>query len=289
MNKLIFAGLAALALSQGCGFSFVGVNYGPWHKSNQAPPNPIPDSQFQSDLAIISKRYSYIRTYEVADKSRMDQLVPYIAKNLPSMKVFLGVWESNDDPRETQKQLQTAINLAKTYPNIVECIVVGNEARVDITQLIYDIKEVKKAVPNVKVTSCLTFGEAMTNGERLMRESPADFFMLNAYPFFVPKPIGEAKANTVWAYGAAKTKALGRPVIFGELGWPSAGPANGPAEPSVANQKQYIGDVTDASTKGNWDQSSSSRHLTSSGRPGGIRMLGNLPLAFGTKKATRSK
>lgn len=35
--------------------SFVGVDYGPFHKDGQAPGTPIPDSQFLADLGLWPK------------------------------------------------------------------------------------------------------------------------------------------------------------------------------------------------------------------------------------------
>jgi glucan 1,3-beta-glucosidase len=132
--------------------------------------------------------------------------------------------------------------------------VVGNEADVDITQLIYDIKDVKKKIPDaVKVTSCLTFGQAMQNGKRLVEESGADFLMFTVYPFFAGLPIDEAKQNTIDQYNNAKNLSNGKPVIFGEVGWPSAGAAKDRAIPNVDNEKRYITDVTNATKDGQFE------------------------------------
>jgi hypothetical protein len=123
MNKLVATGLVMLAVGGSCSFadaSIVGINYGPYHKPGQSPDkqSSIPDSQFQSDLSTIAQKYSYIRTYGVEKAGRMDQLVPLIARNFSTMKVYLGVYESAQWPAETKTQLETAISLANQYPNI---------------------------------------------------------------------------------------------------------------------------------------------------------------------------
>jgi glucan 1,3-beta-glucosidase len=35
----------------------------------------------------------------------------------------------------------------------------------------------------------------------------------------------------------------GKPIVVGETGWPSAGPANGPAVPGLENQAKFTRDV----------------------------------------------
>jgi exo-beta-1,3-glucanase (GH17 family) len=113
-------------------------------------------------------------------------LVPFIAKYFPKLNVYLGIFESTDWHAATEEQINTAIDLATKYPNIVEYIIVGNECldqdwkdskqSVSIDQLIADINKVKsrlkeKGVSNVKVTTCLGFHSAL-NPEKLEDGSP---------------------------------------------------------------------------------------------------------------------
>jgi hypothetical protein len=217
INKLVATGLVMLAVGGSCSFAdagIVGINYGPYHKPGQSPEkqSSIPDSQFNSDLTTIAQKYSYIRRYGVEKAGRLDQLVPLIAKDLPSMKVYLGVYESMKWPKETETQLETAIALANKYPNIIEYVVVGNECLehwyedgrpVGVDKLIRDINYVKDHVPgNVKVTTCLGFSSALNPerfpdgshnpgyapgkdyGKKIMKESKADCLMFTIYPFF---------------------------------------------------------------------------------------------------------
>jgi len=286
MNKLVAAGLVMLAVGQSCSFAagpgFVGINYGPYHRPGQSPDaqSKIQDDQFQADLSVIAQKYSYIRTYGVEKAGRMDQLVPFIENNFPSMTVYLGVYESNKWPGETQAQLETAIALANKYSNIIECMVVGNECldqdfagenAVSIDKLIQDIKTVKSQVPpHVKVTTCFgfqsglnpkTYADGSPNpywregkdyGKRVMTETGADFLMFTVYPFYGKEDIKNAQTNTKYWYDyAVKNIANGKPVILGEVGWPSAGkPDNGAAVSSVENEKKYTTDMTNAVKNG---------------------------------------
>jgi exo-beta-1,3-glucanase (GH17 family) len=273
----------------------IGVNYGPYHKKDQTPErpddDPIKDDQFQKDLSEIVLKFGYIRTY--GTEKRVQGLVPFIAKNFPDLNVYLGIFESTKWHDATEAQMDKAIELAKNYPKIVEYIIVGNECldqdwkdstqSVSIEQLIADINKVKQSVPaNVKVTTCLGFHSALNPekledgspngmynkpgnmpahgtldyGKRIMKESKADSLMFTVYPFYGKVPVEKAKDNTKYWYDyAVKNIANGKPVILGEVGWPStADPGqtleSGEAVPSVANEQKYITDMINAAKDG---------------------------------------
>jgi exo-beta-1,3-glucanase (GH17 family) len=205
-------------------------------------------------------------------------LVPFIAQNYPHLNVYLGIWESSKYRAATEEQMAKAIELANKYPNIVEYVIVGNECldqdfadgAVTVDQLIADINKVKQSVPaNVKVTTCLGFHSGLNPqkmedgspnpyyrpgkdyGKRIMKESRADSLMFTVYPFYGKLPVEEGKQNTKYWYDyAVKNVANGKPVILGEVGWPSAAsrepPRNGKAVPSVENEKIYTTDMINA-------------------------------------------
>lgn len=298
VSKFVAAGLVMLAVGETCSYAgpgIVGINYGPYHKPGQTPERPgdppITDDQFREDLDKIVEKFGYIRTY--GTEKRVQGLVPFIANNLPHLNVYLGIFEStdwHDTPGGTTDQINTAIDLATKYPNIVEYIIVGNECldqdwkdstqRVTIEKLIADINEVKSRLmknpktKDIKVTTCLGFHSALNPekmqdgspndmynkpgkvpphgqldyGKRIMKESQADSLMFTVYPFYGKVPVEKAKENTKYWYDyAVKNIANGKPVILGEVGWPSAGkPDSGAAVSSVENEQKYTTDIINA-------------------------------------------
>jgi glucan 1,3-beta-glucosidase len=202
-------------------------------------------------------------------------LIPFIAQNYPHLNVYLGIWESSKYRSATEEQMTKAIELANKYPNIVEYVIVGNECldqdfadgAVTVDQLIADINKVKKSVPaNVKVTTCLGFHSGLNPqkmedgspnpyyrpgndyGKRIMQQSKADSLMFTVYPFYGKVEVSKGKQNTKYWYDYALANvANGKPVILGEVGWPSAGkPDNGAAVSSVENEKIYTTDMINA-------------------------------------------
>ena len=283
ISKFVAAGLVMLGVGETCSYAapgFVGVNYGPYHKPGQTPNRPddppITDAQYREDLSKIVQKFGFIRTY--GTEKRVLGLVPFIAQNYPHLNVYLGIYESSKYRSATEEQITKAIELANKYPNIVEYVIVGNECldqdfadgAVSVDQLIADINKVKQSVPvNVKVTSCLGFHAGLNPekmedgspnpyyragkdyGKRIMKESRADSLMFTVYPFYAKLPVEEGKKNTKYWYDyAIANVANGKPVLLGEVGWPSAAsrePAkNGKAVPSVENERIYTTDMVNA-------------------------------------------
>ncbi len=124
----VFCG-AALLMFASPAFSFMGINYSPFHYPGQSPNfgTPIPDSQIIADLQTLSPKFKVIRTYGVDTTTRLDRIVPLAAQNTPDVKIWLGVWESNlYNGAANKSYLDAAISQANTYSN-VSAVIVGNE------------------------------------------------------------------------------------------------------------------------------------------------------------------
>jgi exo-beta-1,3-glucanase (GH17 family) len=261
MKKLALAiifGLAVL-LSASPGFSFIGVNYSPFHYAGQSPNSgtPIPDDQIIADLQTLATKFQVIRTYGVDATTRLDRIVPLAAQHNPNLKVWLGVYEDGNFNGAANKTfLDTAISQANTYPN-VSAIVVGNECLpgdpignpVSVAQMNADLDYVKAGITNksILVTTCLTYGAG--NDDRGLQVAPhCDVIMINIYPFYGGVGIDNNQAiqNLINAYkNIFVPRYPGKPVVIGETGWPSA-PANQPinqAVPGLANEETYIKQV----------------------------------------------
>jgi len=228
---------------------FVGINYGPFHKSGQMPGTAIPDSQFISDLGIMSQKFTDIKTYGDDAASRLNRVVPIAAAQFPQLRIYQGVFENSSfNSSADTTYLDTAISLANTYPKTIVAVVVGNECLntdsnpnpISVGQLIADLEYVRSRLKNkgsVKVTTELGYQAAVQYGAQL--KPHVDSMMINIYPFYAPVPIGGAISNLIGAYNMFNGQFNGKQVIIGETGWPSAGANNGSAVPSVANEATY--------------------------------------------------
>jgi exo-beta-1,3-glucanase (GH17 family) len=255
----VLAGLLLLMISgSALAGPFVGIDYGPFHGNGEAPGTPIPDSQFISDLGILSQKFTYIKTYGDDSGSRLDRVVPIAAAQFPQLRIYQGVFENADfNSSVNTKYLDTAISLANTYPKTVAVVVVGNECLdtdsnakpITVTQLIADVQYVRARLKNngeVKVTTSLGYAAAGKYGAQL--KPYVDSIMINIYPFYGPVSIGGAIANLIGAYNMFNGEFNGKQVIIGETGWPSDGGVNqgnppvSPdrwAYPSIANEQTF--------------------------------------------------
>jgi exo-beta-1,3-glucanase (GH17 family) len=261
LSLLILSGVALLMFANPA-FSFVGINYSPYHYDGQNPDTgpPIPDDQFIADLQTIATKFTVIRTYGDDATHRLDQIVPLAAAHTPSLKIWLGAYESSvyNSSGDTT-YLDTAISQANTYNN-VEVVVVGNEClvgdpsgSVTVDQMNADLQYVKAGItrPGVKVTTCLTYGAGDDARGQALKNN-CDLMMINIYPFYggVDVPNNAAINNLINAFNNIFIPMYpGKAIVCGETGWPSA-PTDQPydnggnlAWPSLANEETFTKQV----------------------------------------------
>ena len=211
-----------------------GVAYEPSHtfsmydlKKNVSP------ERIDRDVARLSGLTSHIRTYTVANG--LDR-VPEIARRY-GMTVSLGIW-IGPDPVENEKQIELGIKTALANRRTVDRVFVGNEVifrgDLSIDQLNAYIKRVRAALPNrIKVTTAepwSTWVLAPDLGKYV------DVVAIHLLPYWEGEQPTDALKSVVHWYDDVAGEFPGKPIIVGEVGWPSDGPARKDAEPSLGNE-----------------------------------------------------
>jgi uncharacterized protein with beta-barrel porin domain len=230
-----------------CLFCYANLSLAAWDR-NYIGVNflgfPQSVSEINTDLALLAPRFGYIRTYNslfgpASPENQVPRLVNAfnLAHPRTTMKVAIGVALTPGNPTASKAELDQAILNAKTYPNAVNAVVVGNENLGGFTeqQLIDYINYAKTKLSGtaVKVTTCQTWGVLAGNAALV---NAADYVLANIYPYWdgpgyqggTPAKAG-ADALKNWQtqflkdyktltnkYGAAKIR-------IGETGWPSGG------------------------------------------------------------------
>jgi glucan 1,3-beta-glucosidase len=219
------------------------VSYAPY----QANQNPLEDStrvdakDIEADLARLKRITDCVRTYSV---EHGDDQIAEVAHRL-GMKVMQGIWVSGE-PARTRKQIDTAVAIAKRYPDTVIAVVVGNEVllRGDMsaTDLAAIIREVKAAVP------CpVTYADVWEFWNRNPQLAGAvDFVTVHMLPYWEDFPIAvdQAPAHVETIRQQMVARFPGKEVLIGEIGWPSAGRMREGALPSPANEARFLQQVT---------------------------------------------
>src|SRR5262245_43988727 len=101
-----------------------GISYNPSGLYDQATFNRrVPESVIRGDMRQLSKVTTHLRTHSV---DRGLERAPYIAKEF-GLKVTLGIWLS-DNRALNEEELARGIKTIKDNPDVIDRVIVGNEA-----------------------------------------------------------------------------------------------------------------------------------------------------------------
>jgi exo-beta-1,3-glucanase (GH17 family) len=218
------------------------VSYAPF-RGSQTPLDTttyIAASQIDEDLALLASVTRCVRTYST--DVGLDQ-VPEIARR-HGLKVIQGLWLSSL-PARNALEIETAIELANRYPDVVSAVVVGNEVllRGEMTQadLLAFIRQVKSRV-QVPVTYADVWEFWLRNPAIL---DAVDFVTIHILPYWEDLPIAakDAGAHIDSIRKKVAAEFPGKEILIGETGWPSMGRMREGALPSAVNQAQVMHDI----------------------------------------------
>src|SRR4030088_2653101 len=170
----------------GAGEKIQCISYAPFRGDQNpfGPDVPIDPRQIEADLVGLKPLTDCIRTYSV--DHGLDQ-IPEIAGR-HGMKVMLGLWLSSL-PDLSRHQTETAIALARRFPEVIQSIVVGNEVLLRGEMSAPDLVNTIRAV-KAQVTMPVTYADVWEFWLRY-REIAAevDFVSIHILPYWEDFPI----------------------------------------------------------------------------------------------------
>jgi glucan 1,3-beta-glucosidase len=218
------------------------MSYTPF-RGDESPLNAATHAEairIEEDLSKLSRLTGCVRTY--ATDNGLDQ-VPAIAQRL-GIKVLQGLWLGRDR-QKNRIQIDTAIALAKRYPNAINGIVVGNEVLLrgelspeDIAAVLREVK----AATGMPVTYADVWEFWLRNRELA---AAVDFITIHILPYWEDFPIAAdiAAAHVDDIRSRVAAAFPGKEILIGEVGWPSAGRMREGALPSRSNQAHVLEEV----------------------------------------------
>jgi exo-beta-1,3-glucanase (GH17 family) len=220
------------------------VSYAPF-RGEQTPLNPeliVSPEQIEEDLTELAKISQCVRTYSV--DNGLDK-VPELAAKV-GLKVLLGVWIGNER-RKNARLADTAIALAKAYPDAVKAIIVGNEVllRGEMTPSV--LRETIRYV-KTRVNVPVTYADVWEYWLRYREVADdVDFITIHVLPYWENMPVrAEDAAAHVMAIQKRVALAFpGKEILIGETGWPSNGRMREGALPSRTNQARVVSEILD--------------------------------------------
>jgi exo-beta-1,3-glucanase (GH17 family)/cellulose synthase/poly-beta-1,6-N-acetylglucosamine synthase-like glycosyltransferase len=221
-----------------------GISYTPSHNFTEKDHEWTSPEKIDRDMAQIATITGRVRTYTVSNG--LDRL-PEIARR-HGLRVTLGIWIGSDLDKN-EKEIETGIRTALANRRVVDRVIVGNETimRGDVgtDQLNAYIKRVRDALPNrIKVSTAETWSTWLLNPDIGQN---VDFITIHLLPYWEGVPVKGALVGTVqhppslqrW-YDDVQDEFPDKPIVIGEVGWPSEGHTRRAAEASVANQAYFV-------------------------------------------------
>ncbi len=214
-----------------------GVTYNPSHIFSERQAKEVPPERIRADMAQLSRITGHIRTYTVS--GGLDK-VPEIARRY-GLTVSLGIW-IGADLNKNEREIDAALKVVLANRRVIDRVIVGNESlqRGDVStdQLNAYIMRVREALPaRIKVTTAETWATWLMHPEV---GNHADVVFVHLLPYWEGADIRHATTFLQKAYNSVQEEFPGKPVVIGEVGWPSEGRTRRGAEASLANEAYFI-------------------------------------------------
>ncbi len=264
----ILAALLALAAAVALNYGFWWFQGRPQHIPDAADPRvksasfspyragqspfgaPFTRQQLEEDMAVAAKFVTRVRTY--ANTNQFAPVPELAQKN--GLKVLLGAWiganlQAND------KEIAGLVQAANDYPDTVEGVIVGNEVllRREITpELLVDyIRKVKQAVKQP-----VTYADVWEFWLKYPKvAAEVDFITIHVLPYWenTPTALDHVIGHMLHAHDAIAKAYPGKPILIGEIGWPSAGRVRMDAVPGRVAQARFVREIINTAHEKNID------------------------------------
>ena len=212
-----------------------GFSFSPFRADQDAIRHIMPSEQeIDEDLALLAGKTHAVRTYSTEDVLGE---IPRLAQK-HNINVTVGAWIDGDLERN-EREIARLIEITNTQSNVVR-VIVGNEVilhnYISVAQLTDYINRVREAV-QVPVSTADTWYVWYTHPELVAN---VDYIAAHLLPYWEKQPVEKAVAFTQDKIELLKTLYPDKPLIIGEVGWPSDGRTRGAAVASPANQATFL-------------------------------------------------
>jgi exo-beta-1,3-glucanase (GH17 family) len=194
-------------------------------------------AQIEEDLKLLKDEVMSVRTY--TSREGLEH-VPELARKY-GVKVMQGAWIGSK-PILNEEEVLAQIRLANQYPDVIDKVIVGNEVLLrndrTVDQLIEYIRYVK-----AHVKQPVTYADVWEWWLKYPQVADeVDFITIHLLPYWedIPTSVEDAEQRILEAYREIHERFPGKPILVGEVGWPTAGRTRGPAETGLVNKARFI-------------------------------------------------
>ncbi len=230
---------------------FNSLSFGAYRDWESPLTNTFPTAaEADADLAQLAPVTRAVRTYS-AIEGKFDTAA--LAQK-HGLKLWQGIWLGSDRS-QNDREIARAIELAHTYPDTIERVVVGNEVllRRDLppAELIADIDRVKRAVKQP-----VAYADVWEFWQQFPEVAPhVDIMLIHLLPYWenVPTGIGRAVPHLDDIFRRMRAEFPRRTIAIGETGWPSRGRPRRDAVPSRVNETRFLREFIALSQREHFD------------------------------------
>ncbi len=213
-----------------------GFSFSPMRADDDPSQKRFPTVEsIDRDLALLQGKAHAVRTYTVEETLAA---VPRLAAAY-GLNVTLGAWVGTDADANEREFKRLAEVLNEGHRDIVR-VMIGNEA------ILRDDVEVSELIDYLDRARKLTWLPVSTaepwhvwlKYPKLVEH--VDFITIHLLPYWEGVPLEQAVDYVINRYNQVKETYPNKPIIIGEVGWPSNGRRNRGAETSLANQTRFL-------------------------------------------------
>jgi len=225
-----------------------GVSFSPFQKGQDPLEGRYPAAaDIERDLLLLKGKVAKVRTYSSGDGM---EAIPALAEK-HGMEVTAGAWLDRDREKNAREIANLLANAGK-FANI-DRLMVGNEVvlRQDLT-----VAEMAAYLAEVRSATTLPVGTAEPWHIWLKHPQLAeavDFIAVHLLPYWEGVADDEALAWSLEKLERVQKAFPGKPVIIGEIGWPSDGGAWDDAYPSRIGQARFVREFLNIAEQRNLD------------------------------------
>src|SRR3954451_1763753 len=214
------------------------VSFAPFHDGQSPLTMEYPSkAEIEEDLKLLKDEVMAVRTY--TSREGLEQ-VPALARKY-GIKVMQGSWIGSK-PLLNEEEVHAQIRLANEYPDVIDKVIVGNEVLLrndrTVDQLIEYIRYVK-----ARVKQPVTYADVWEWWLKYPQVADeVDFITIHLLPYWedIPTSVEGAENRILEAYKTIHERFPGKPILVGEVGWPTSGRTRGPAQTGLVNKARFI-------------------------------------------------
>ncbi len=214
-----------------------GFSFSPFREDQDAIAHVWPsEADITEDLALLARKTRAVRTYST-DGTLSE--IPRLAQPF-GIEVMVGIWIS-DDLERNEREIAKGIELARTYPNVIG-VMVGNEVilhnYIKVAELVSYLDRVRAEV-KVPVSTAEPWHVWIAHADLAAH---VDVISAHMLPYWEKQHVDRSVEYVRDKMELLQTVFEDKPILIGEVGWPSNGRTRGGAEASEANQAAFLRD-----------------------------------------------